>query len=264
MNIVSQIRSYFEGLLKYKWLLKELVSRDLKVKYKRSILGYAWSLLSPLLMMLVMTAVFSHIFRFNIPNFPVYFLCGNVVFTFFSESTSMAMTSILQGAGLIKKVYIPKFIFPLSKIISSFVNLMYSLIAVVIIILITKTPVSWTVLLLPIPLIYLFLISLGMGLFVTVLATYFRDMLYLYGIFTMALMYLTPIFYPVEMLPPQILMVVKFNPLYHVVDYFRQVILWGTVPSFRDNFVCIMFCVLFMAIGLIAFKKKQDKFFLYI
>jgi ABC-2 type transport system permease protein len=255
---------YFQGLCKYRWLLNQLVSRDLKVKYKRSVLGYVWSLLNPLLMTIVLTAVFSNVFRFNVENYPIYFLSGNILFTFFAESTSMAMTSIIAGAGLIKKVYVPKYILPLSRVMSSFVNLLFSLVALFIMMIITQTPIYWTFLLFPIPLLFVFFLSLGMGLIISVMATCFRDMLHLYNVFTTALMYLTPIFYPVEIVPPQIYSFIKLNPLYHMIDYFRRVVMWGQVPSLYENLVCVGFCVLFLGVGLFVFKKNQDKFFLYI
>ena len=251
-------------LYKYRWLLQQLVNRDLKVKYKRSVLGYAWSLLNPLLMMIVISIVFSYIFRFDIENFPIYLLCGQVLFTFFSESTSMAMNSIIQSAGLIKKVYIPKYIFPLSKLMSSFVNLLFSLLAVVIMLIVTKTPVTWTILLFPIPLFYLFCISLGVGLFISVLATYFRDMVHLYAVFIQALMYFTPLFYPIDAVPASVQLAIKFNPMYHIIDYFRNIVMYGTLPSFRDNVVCILFSIISLLIGYITFKKKEKDFLLYI
>lgn len=252
------------GIYRYRWLLQELVNRDLKVKYKRSYLGYLWSLLNPLLMMVVVSLVFSHVFRFNIDNFALYLLCGQVLFNFFSESTSMAMNSVLQNAGLIKKVYIPKYILPLSKIISSFVNLLWSMLAVLIMFIFYRIPFYPTTILSIVPIIYVFIISYGVGLLMAVLATYFRDMVHLYGLFLQVLMYLTPLFYPADILPDKVLMLVKCNPMYHIVTYFREVALYGQLPSARDNVVCIAFCILTISIGGLVFKKYQKNFLLYI
>lgn len=252
------------GIYRYRWLLQELVNRDLKVKYKRSYLGYLWSLLNPLLMMVVVSLVFSHVFRFNIDNFALYLLCGQVLFNFFSESTSMAMNSVLQNAGLIKKVYIPKYILPLSKIISSFVNLLWSMLAVLIMFVFYRIPFYPTAILSVVPIIYVFIISYGVGLLMAVLATYFRDMVHLYGLFLQVLMYLTPLFYPADILPDKVLMLVKCNPMYHIVTYFRDVALYGQLPSVRDNVVCIAFCILTITIGGLVFKKYQKNFLLYI
>ncbi len=253
-----------KNIVKYRWLIQQLVGRDLKVKYKRSYLGYLWSLLNPLLMMIVISTVFSYVFRYSIENFPIYLLCGSVMFNYFSESTNMAMTSVIQGSGLIKKVYVPKYILPLSRIISSFVNLGFSLLAVVIMLFITRTPIRWTIVMFPIPIIYLFFISLGVGLFLCVLATYFRDAIYLYTIFLQALMYFTPLFYPVSVLPEKIQFIIKFNPMYHIITFFRDVVLYGNVPSVRDNVVCIGFAVLSMLVGTYFFRKHQKNFLLYI
>ena len=147
------LRAYFEKFYKYRHLLKELVSRDIKIKYRRSVLGVAWSVLNPLLMMLVITAVFSTIFKFQVENFPVYYLTGSLIFGFVTEATNNSMTSIIDNAPLIKKVYIPKYIFPLEKVSFAFVNALYSLIAVFIIMIILRVQVSWTIIMLPIPLI---------------------------------------------------------------------------------------------------------------
>lgn len=258
------IQATFQKIYRYRWLLEQLVNRDLKVKYKRSYLGYLWSLLNPLLMMAVVSLVFSHVFRFNIDNFPLYLLCGQILFNFFSESTSMAMNSIMQSAGLIKKVYMPKYILPLSKVMSCFVNLLWSLLAVLIMFVVYRIPFYRTTLLFVIPLIYVFIIAYGIGLMMAVLATYFRDMVHLYGVFLQVLMYLTPLFYPADMLPETVLKIVKFNPMYHIVTYFRDVALYGNMPSLRDNLVCIAFCVLSLGVGGFIFRKYQRNFLLYI
>lgn len=255
---------YFKNLYKYRWLMQQLVGRDLKVKYKRSVLGYLWSLLNPLLMMTVMSIVFSYIFRFNIENFPVYLICGQVLFTFFNESTSMAMSSIIGGAGLIKKVYIPKYILPLSKVISSFINLLYSLIAVVIILFFFKIKLSWTIILFPIPLIYLLVFSIGMGLILSVAATYFRDVIYLYGILMQAWTYLTPLFYPIEALAKPVQKIVMMNPLYYIITYFRSVVIYGDVPSLEINIICITYALVALIAGIFIFRKHQKNFLLYV
>ena len=258
------IKRQIKNIYKYRWLLQQLVSRDLTVKYKRSVLGYLWSLLNPLMMMIVLSAVFSHIFRFSIENFPIYLLCGQVLFTFFSESTSMAMLSIIQGAGLIKKVYVPKYILPLSKILSSFVNLMYSLIAVIIILIYYKIQIHWSILLFPIPLIYLFMMSLGMGLMLSVAATYFRDVIYLYGILIQAWTYFTPLFYPIDMVSETIQFYIRLNPMYQIITYFRDIVMYGTIPTLQTNLICIAYSVTFLLIGVLVFRKHQTKFLLYI
>ncbi|MEG2174395.1 MAG: ABC transporter permease, partial [Oscillospiraceae bacterium] len=139
---MSVVHAQLQKWMKYRTLLQRLVQRDLKVKYRRSILGYLWSLLNPLLMMVVMSVVFSFMFRFDIPNYPIYLITGQIMFTFFSESTTMAMNSIIGNAALMKKVYVPKYIFPVSRVLSCFVTLLFSLVAVVIVMVVTQTPVT--------------------------------------------------------------------------------------------------------------------------
>lgn len=263
MNIIA-FKEYWLTFWKYKELLKELVIRDLKVKYRRSALGYIWSILNPLLMMLVIAIFFSYMFRFDIDNYPVYLICGQVIYNFYSDATRQSMNSILHGGALIKKVKLPKYIFPMARTTSSFVNLLFSLVAVVLVMVITRAPLSPTILLFPLPLIYLFFISMGIGMILSVLVTYFRDMVHLYGIFLTALMYATPIFYPVSMLPPTAVIIIKFNPLYHVIAMFRDVMYYGNLPTLRDNLVCLSFAVLSMGLGLLVFKKYQDNLVLNI
>ena len=262
--MVKSVISYIEGLLKYRWLLAQLISRDNKVKYKRSILGYLWSLLNPFMMMMVMTAIFSQVFRFDIPNFPVYFLCGNIMFSFFQESTTLSMSSLIAGAGLLKKAYIPKYIMPLSRTLSSFVNLLYSFGALFIILVVTKTPFQWSFLLIPIPVLYLLFFSVGISLLMSILATFFRDALHLYGVFTMALMYLTPIFYPLEVVPTEIQKIIYFNPLYYFVSMLRECVLSGKAPGIESHIICILFVIMSLTAGLWVFRENQSKIFLYI
>jgi ABC-type polysaccharide/polyol phosphate export permease len=255
---------YFNNFWKYKGLLKEFVIRDLKIKYRRSVLGYLWSLLNPLLMMVVLTAVFSSMFRFDIPNFPIYLLSGQIIFNFFAEATTVSMSSILGSGGLIKKVYVPKYIFPLSRVISSFVTLLFSLVAVIIVVLVTNVKLTPIVLFFPLPLIYIFIFATGVGLILSVLAVYFRDMLHLYTVLLSAWMYLTPIFYPVSAVPEYVRTVIYANPMYYFVESFRDVLLYNQFPSLQTNLICIMYSLSALILGLIVFYKNQNKFVLHI
>jgi len=166
----GQLHNSWHNFSKYRPLIRELVTRDLKVKYRRSVLGYMWSILNPLLMMLLQTLVFSYMFRFDIPNFPLYLICGNTLFNFFNESTNMGMGSVLGNASLIKKVYVPKFIFPISRVVSSFVNLLFSLAAILLVMLITRSPFYWTILLVWAPLLLLLAFCCGMAVLLSALA----------------------------------------------------------------------------------------------
>lgn len=261
---IKKLKEWLFSFFRYQDLLKELVVRDIKVKYRRSVLGYIWSVLNPLLMMVVISTVFSHMFRFDIENYPVYLLTGQLVYNFYSESTNFAMTSIINGGSLIKKVYLPKYIFPLSRVLSSFVNLLFSLTALIIILVATKAQITPAFFLFPLPLIYLLLLCIGVGLIMSVVTVFFRDMLHLYGVFLTALMYMTPIFYPVSAMSDEVVKILKLNPLFHIVGMFRKIVMDGQFPTLRENIVCLAFSVVFILIGLVVFKKKQDNFVLYL
>lgn len=244
--------------------MKNLIIRDIKVKYRRSILGVLWSVLNPVLMMLVMTVIFSTLFKVSIENFPVYYLTGSILFSFFSEATNAGMVSILASASLLKKVYIPKYIFPVEKALFAFVNLLFSFIALGIIMAVTSTRVTWTALLFPVPIIYALIFSTGVGLILSVLAVFFRDILHIYSILLTAWTYFTPIFYPISIIPERFMPIMKINPLFHFITYLRQLILEGTVPSLKENLICFAFSFTAIIFGLYLFRKKQDKFVLYI
>lgn len=248
---------------KYKWLLQELISRDLKIKYRRSFLGYFWSILNPLMLMTVLTIVFSHMFRFAIPNYPVYLLAGQLVFSFFVEATNASMEAILSCASLIKKVYLPKYIFPLSKTLSSLTNFGFSIIALFIVVLVTKPVLYLTIILLPLFIIYLFVFTIGVSLIVSTLVVFFRDTYYLYGVFLTALNYLTPIFYPVNILPPWLQKLLFLNPLYNYITMFRNIVLYGKWPTLTEHMICIIFSVGVLLLGCYIFNKNQKDFILY-
>ncbi|MDO5546577.1 MAG: ABC transporter permease [Eubacteriales bacterium] len=258
------MKQAWQHFLQYKPLLKELVRRDLKVKYRRSFLGYVWSLLNPLLMMCVMTLVFSYMFRFDIPNYPLYLITGQTLWTFFNESTNMSMYSVLQNGALIKKVYIPKFIFPISRVLSSFVTMSFSLAAIVIVMIFTKATLYWTILLFPVPLFFLLLFAMGIGMVLSALSVYFRDITHLYGVLTLAWMYMTPIFYPVSSLPAEVLPIIQGNPMYSYITFFRDIVLYGTVPEPIMWLQCAAVSILALALGLAVFRKMQRNFILYI
>ena len=250
------LRAQLEKWRKYRTLLGRLVQRDLKVKYRRSVLGYLWSLLNPLLMMVVMSLVFSYMFRYDIPNYPIYLITGQIMFTFFSESTTMAMTSVLGNASLIKKVYVPKYIFPISRVLSSFVTLLFSLAAVVIVMLATRTPVTPVIILFPLPLVYVLLFS--------VLAVYFRDTTHLYGVCTTAWMYLTPIFYPISAIPEEIRPLIQLNPLCLFITAFREIVLYGQLPGWENTILSLGWCLAALVVGGLLFKREQGNFILHI
>jgi len=268
MMLVPVNRKYVEekvqAFQKFIPLLRELVVRDIKVRYRHSVLGLVWTVLNPLLMMVVITVVFSTLFRQNIPNFPIYYLSGSLLFSFNSESTTTALNSIISNASLIKKVYIPKYLFPFSNILSGLVNLGFSLIAMVIVMIVTGAPFHVTLLLIPIPIFYTFLFAAGLGIMLSALTVYFRDIAHFYSVFILAWTYLTPVFYPVEILNDTMLNVMRLNPMYHYISYMRDLVLYGTFPSMKENLLCLLIGIAAVAIGLAVFYRKQDHFVLFV
>lgn len=258
------IKSYLQVLGKYRFLLEDMVVRDIKLKYRRSVIGLLWSVLNPLLMMIVITAVFQHLFRFEIENFAVYYLTGWVIYNFVVEATSGALTSVIGASSLIRKVYIPKYIFPMQKCIFSFVNMLFSLVALFVVMLVLKVEFTWYILLIPIPMVLALIFSVGLGMILSTVAVFFRDMIHLYGVFTMVWMYLTPIIYPEEILVGAMRTIMKLNPLYYYVDCFRQLTLYGTLPEMSSVLIMGACSAFSLLIGIIVFKKKQDRFILFI
>lgn len=260
----SARRQSFARFRKYEPLIRELVTRDLKVKYRRSFLGYVWSILNPLLMMALQTVIFSYMFSSNIPNYPLYLICGNTLFTFFNESANMGMASVLGNSSLIKKVYIPKYIFPLEKTCFGLVNYFFSFIALIIIMIVTGTPLHATVLLAVYPIVTLFFFSLGVGLVLSTMAVFFRDVIHLWEVFTTVLMYFSAIFYhPSQFGVAALETFIKFNPIYWYITAFRAVVLDGELLTWNMVWICGLCSLVMLALGLLVFKKKQDKFVLY-
>lgn len=251
--------------LKRNWFtVSSLVSRDFKLKYRRSFLGVLWSVLNPLLMMCVLTVVFSTMFRFNIEHYPLYVILGNVLFSLMSDSTSGAMYSILESSSLIKKIRIEKLIFPVEKVLFQLVNFCISLIAVAIVMIVLQVAPQPSLIALPILLVYVTLFSAGIGLALAALAVFFRDICHLWGVVITAWMYATPLFYSIELLPEWALPIMQANPMYHYVTYFRDIVLAGTVPGLSENLLCLGMGVVAFAIGLLIFRKTEKKFILYV
>lgn len=253
-----------QGFIKYTPLLKQLVSRDIKVRYRKSVLGMLWTVLNPLMMMGVMTIVFSTLFKSNIENFPVYFLTGNILFSFNSEATQQALMSIISNASLVKKIYIPKYLFPFSRVLSCLVNLFFSLIALIIVMVITKAPFFPTMLLIPIPIVYLIVFTTGISLILSSLTVFFRDIGHFYSVFILAWSYFTPIFYPESIIPSNYRWIIKANPLYHFINYLRMIVREGTIPNSAMNIQCFLISIVTLLLGIFIFMKKQDKFILHI
>ncbi|MBQ6465346.1 MAG: ABC transporter permease [Oscillospiraceae bacterium] len=263
MRLLRQIRL---SLDKYRFLIRQLVSRDFKVKYKRSALGVLWSLLYPVLTMSVMAVVFSHVFRAEIPgvSYPVYLLTGITFFNYFSEATNLSMSSILANFSLLNKVYVPKYVFPLTKCLFVGINFLLTLLPLYAVILLTGTGLNWAHLLLPYAFVCLFAFTLGMSFLLAAAAVFVRDMLYIYGVALTLWMYLTPLFWDLSMLgDPLYERLLRLNPLCQYISFARQIIFTGRAPGALSFAACALSAGLTLWLGAAVFRRKQDEFVYY-
>ena len=253
------------NFMKYRFLLIELVKKDIKLKYRRSYLGLFWTLLEPLLTMMVLYVVFSQLYGKSDHTFPVYILTGRLLYTFFNNSTKAAMKSIRSNSGMIKKVYVPKYIYPLAAVISNYIIFLLSLIVLL--------PVSLYVGVFPTkyiiqaiaPLCVIFVMALGVGMILATLAVFFRDLEYLWGVALMMIMYCSAIFYePSRVVKHGYGWIFNINPLYCLIDNFRSSVLYHQIMNFRMLGFAAAFSAICLVIGVAIFYKKQDKFILYI
>lgn len=249
---------------RYAFLIKQLVSRDFKTKYKRSALGMAWSFLNPLLTMSVQYIVFSTLFKSDIPNYPVYLLSGIVFMNFFSEAVSMCMMSITGNASLIKKVYMPKYIYPVSRILSSLINFALAILPLFLMMIFTGTAFRPSLLLLVFDILCMLGFVVGMGLLLTTAMTFFQDTQFLWGVISLMWMYLTPVFYPESIILEKFLTIYHMNPMYQYITFARICIIDGVSPEPMAYLWCIVSSMVVLALGVVTFKKNQDNFVLYL
>ncbi len=256
----------FKTLFKYKDLIRELVSRDLKLKYRRSFLGYVWSILDPLLTMVVLTIVFTRLLGRKIENYPVYLLSGRMLYDFMKDSTNNAMKSVVGNAALLRKVYVPKYIFTLAKVTSCMVDMVLSLAALLIVMLVTRAQFHPTILLLPLVILQLYIFCCGLGFFLAQLNVFFRDIQYIYSVMLTAWMYATPIIYQLdERFPRWFHIAVKgFNPMYYYIAQSRDIIYYGNIPGPRIFWGGWLIAFVMLVIGVWSFQRSKDKFILYI
>ena len=260
----SYIVSVILAIKRYAFLISQLVARDFKTKYKRSVLGVFWSFLNPLLTMTVQYVVFSTLFRNDIQNYAVYLLAGIVSYSFFNEVTTMCLQSISGNANLIKKVYIPKYIFPLSRTLSSSVNLLISLIPLILIMFASGLTLHKSFILMFFFLLCLVVFSLGIGMILSALMVFFRDIQFLWSVIVMVWQYATPIFYSPNIIPPRFSFILTFNPIFQFIKNIRICIMDGISPEPRAYAYCFLCAVGCLLVGSLVFKKTQDKFTLYL
>ena len=264
MNEALAFPSALRGAAKkYAFLLRELIARDFKVKYRRSVLGVLWSLLYPVLMMCVMALVFRRVFRFSMPgvSYLSYLMIGLCFFNYFSEASNLAMSSVVANSALLRKVYMPKYIFPLSKCLFVGINFLLTLIPLYAVILLTGTGLCWQHLLLPYAYACLLGFTLGTGLFLAAAAVFLRDLFYIYGIVLTIWTYLTPIMYDLSMIGSgKLAALMSLNPLYQYISFARTIILFHAVPSARQFVLCALSASAALLAGAAFFRRRQDRF----
>ncbi len=252
-----------DNFSKYRSLLSELVRRDIKIKYRRSVLGVLWSLLDPLLNMIVLTIVFSTLFH-RIENYPIYYLSAMLAYTLFRSGSTQAMRSVISSSGIWKVVYVPKYLYVLSGVLSNFVTYVISLAILFAIMFVLHVKFTVFILFASLPILILIVMTIGVGLIMATLNVFFRDIEHLYGVFCTLLMYVMPIFYPEDILPASFRFIQVYNPVYQVIKALRDCFLYGQLYSYYSILYSAFFAVLFLAIGLFMFYKLQDKFILYV
>ena len=251
-------------IYRYRDLVLALVARELKVRYRRSALGFTWTMLQPLLMMLVLQVVFSALFRFQLANYPVYAMAGILFWNFFSQSVVSSMNSLRGNALLLKKVPVPKAVFPIATVASGVINLVFALVPLLLILVITGHPLTPSLLFLPVAILLAALFTLGAGLLLSPLSIFFNDIVEMITVILSVLMYLTPIFYPKEIVPAKMRWIVRFNPLRSILEVFRDPIYYGKVPPLSHLTVSCLIVLVALTVGAWAFRKSSDRIPFYI
>lgn len=260
----DNVMNYIKNFWQHRYLLGELVKKGIKLKYRRSYLGIIWSLLEPLLTTIVLTIVFGTLFGVKDATFPLYVLCGRLLFSFFSSGTNGALRSIRANSGMIKKVYVPKYLYPMASILFNFIIFLISLIILIPLALYCHvTPkISWLYIILP--LFLLILLTFGVGMILSTIDVFFRDMEYLWSVCTLLIMYMSAIFYPPEkLLNSNFGFLLKYNPLFGIIQTFRNCML-GDPLNWKYIAYAGGFSVICILVGTVIFYKKQDVFILHI
>lgn len=246
----------------YRNLIYQLTRRDVLTRYKRSVLGIAWTMLNPLGMMLVLTIAFTEIFRFETEySYPAYVLSGLLVWNFFSQTTTASMVNLVWGGGLLHRIYVPRTSFALAAILTGIVNILFSMIPLLLVMLITGVPMKSTILLFPIPVIFLAAFALGVGLLISTFAVYFPDVSEMYAIAVLGWMYVTPVIYPESILPAAYrFWITHLNPMYYMVELFREVMYFGRLPTAGNLLITALIAMVTFIIGWIVFTRKAGEF----
>jgi homopolymeric O-antigen transport system permease protein len=244
---------------RYKHLILQLVRRDILARYKRSVLGVAWTMLNPLGMMIVLSVVFSRIFS-DVPSYPAYILSGLIAWNFFAQSTNAAMSGLVWGGSLIQRIYIPRTSFGVSAIGTALVNFVLSIVPLILVMLVTRTTIQATIIFLPVAIVLLACFALGVGLILSTMAVYFPDVAEMYQIILLAWMYLTPIIYPENILGSNLRWLFTINPMYYLIRLFRIPLLDGKIPTIQQILPAAICGIGVLVIGWIFFTAKSDEF----
>lgn len=251
-------------LLKHKFLFEELVKRDFKKKYKRTVLGMGWSMLMPLLTLLVMKVVFEQFFGRTVEHYTTYIFCGLLVFNWFAESTGEGMRSLYGNASIFTKVNVPKYIFLLSGNIQTLINFALTLIIFFFFCIIDHISFTWKFFLLIYPIMTLLVFNIGIGMILSALFIFFRDMDYLWRVFTQLLMYGSAIFYSINNITGIKQYVFTLNPVYRHIAYVRELVINGTLPSLSTHLVLAGFAFAALLIGSLMYKRYNTRFLYYV
>ena len=258
------LNSVLHTLRKNKFLFEELVIRDFKQKYKRTALGMLWSILNPLLTLLVMRLVFTHFFGRNTPYYTTYLFAGNLMFSYYREQTSGGMNSLMMNAHIFTKINIPKYLFLLSKSISAIINFGLTLIVFFFFVAIDRVPPHWTMLAIIYPIMTLTMFNIGVGMVLSALYVFFRDIAYIYDIFTLLLMYMSAIFYRVDDFPAWVQRAFLLNPIYANIKYVRVAVIDGNLPSVSYHLLLLLYGSIALGIGAWIYKKYNHQFLYYV
>lgn len=254
----------FRKLKQYQFLFEELVKRDFKKKYKRTVLGVGWSVLSPLLTLLVMKIVFTQFFGRTMEHYTTYLFCGNLIFSYFTEATREGMRALMGNAGIFTKVNVPKYLFLLSKNVQTFINFLITLGVFFLFCVLDNITFTWKMLCLTYPIVCLVLFNLGVGLILSALYVFFRDIQYLWSVFTKLLGYMSAIFYTIDQYTPMVQNLFLLNPVYLFIRYFRKIVIDATIPTIWFHLLMAADVVIVLGIGCWMYKKYNTRFLYYV
>lgn len=253
---------FFLNFMKYRYLLYELVKKTIKLDNRRSFLGIFWIFLSPLLYTITLTVVFSTFLGKTIENYPVYLLCGRLAFDFFGGGTKGSLNSIVR-ASIIKRIYVPKYVYPLAIVLGRYINFLMSLIVLAILVIITGVTITWNIVYVIVPFTLLFFFTLGIGLTLSTVVVFFRDIKQLWGVFITLLMWGSALFYPIEIIPDKYRIIFDLNPVFHLIDMIRKTVMYGQIFTSYQFFFVLGVTIFSLLLGVGLLYKYQDKFILY-